>query len=288
MATLRDIKRRVESVDNISQITSAMQMVAASRMKKAQRSTQQFQPYARKIAQVVGELSIGVDRKAHKLLGLGNPKGKKLLVLITTDKGLCGALNSNLFREVKLWHKDLSDSQFITIGKKGVAFIRGVNYPLEADFSGESPVKKVSAVASLCISGFLSGKYSSVKIIFNRFINTFTQQPVEVQVLPILGIDQESDEESVKRKYSYSDFLLEPSVGEVLEALLPEYVENVIRDAMLSADASEFSARMMAMKNATDNAKDLSFDLTLEYNKIRQSEITMSIADMVTARIAIE
>lgn len=287
MATLRDIKKRTKSVQNIAQITNAMQMVAASKMRRAQEQTQHFLAYAQKILEITKELADTVDASAHKLLQEGNPAGKKLLVIIATDKGLCGALNSNMFRQITKWYANFSAKECITIGKKAVGFARGNNLNISADFSGAVPVKKIAAVNTYIVEGFLVGRYSEVEIIFNRFVNSFTQEPTRIQVLPIAYLEQdlESAEQENKKR---ADFLIEPSPDKVLDALLPEYIENQIRDAALSAEASEYSARMIAMKNATDNAKSLVDDLTLEYNKLRQMDITLSIADMVTARLAVE
>lgn len=285
MATLREIRRRVKSVKNISQITSAMQMVAASKMRRAQEKTQKFKPYALKIAQLTRELSLGVDSILHELLQEGNPEGKRLIILITTDKGLCGGLNSNLFRQLKRWYPDLRNLECITVGKKGRGFVRLNNLALVADFSGTPLVHIVSAVTTLVVENFLAGMYLVVEIIFNRFVTSFEQQPTRWPILPISEVKAGEEKEV---KVSLADFLIEPSAREVLEALIPEYLENQIRDAALSAEASEYSARMVAMKNATENAQNLVADLTLEFNKLRQNEITMSIADMVTARIAVE
>jgi F-type H+-transporting ATPase subunit gamma len=280
--TLKEIKNRAKSVKNISKITNAMQMVAASKMRKAQKRTEEYTPYGEKIAEITRELTSGVDKSDHKLLLTGNPAGKDLLILISTDKGLCGALNSNLFRQINKWYPELGEKECITVGKKGAGFIRLSKTGLSADFSGKPPTDSVSALGAYAVEGFLTGKYSSITLIFNRFISSFEQKPTRLKVLPIEKIEAEETENIS------SDFLIEPSTKAVLEALLPEYIENLIRDAALSAEASEFSARMIAMKNATENANNLESDLTLEYNKLRQMEVTSSIQDIVTARMAIE
>lgn len=288
MATIRGIKKRVKSVKNISQITNAMQMVAASKMKRAQDKTQQFQPYAEKIVEAVKELSSGVDHEQHALLAEGNPEGQHLIVVIATDKGLCGSLNSNLFRQINKWYQSEEKVVYITIGRKGRNFISHSKGELLADFSGEEPTKIMSAVNSLIIMGFLERKYSRVELVFNRFVNSFQQRPTRIKILPITSqkIDETLSEE--KENDHLRDFLIEPSLRSVLDALLPAFVENQIRDASYSAEASEHSARMIAMKNATDNAKGLVKDLTLEYNKLRQQEITLAIQDMVTARLSVK
>lgn len=286
MATLREIKRRTKSVKNISQITSAMQMVAASKMKKAQDKAIGFAPYARKISEAVSDLAMGVDSSLHNLLSHGNPQKGELILLISTNKGLCGGLNSGLFRAVKMWYQDLKKNEVITIGKKGQNFVRVSGSNLIADFSEGLPLDSIGAVSNYCVKGFLDGNYSKVAIVYNRFVNSITQKPTRLELLPIPKVLV--DESSKKEEDRLSDFLIEPDPVQVLDALLPEYIENIIRSATLSAQASEFSARMIAMKNATDNADELRQVLTLEYNKLRQSEITTSLQDMITARMAVE
>lgn len=296
VATLREIKRRVRSVKNISQITSAMQMVAASKMRAAQLQAQSFRPYAEKIAQVVRRLAQGVDTKLHALLRKGDSQGKKLLILISTDKGLCGGLNSSLFRQIHTWYPDTSKLECITVGKKGRGFIRNVRGNLVADFSGLRPFRVVSAVAELAIKGFLSGNFSEVELVYSRFISSFRQEPTRWKILPLSTLDEarystvsdQAETDTIHPKEQSVEFLIEPSAREVLDWLLPEYIENQILAAAYSAEASEFSARMIAMKSATDNAKVLVSDLTLEYNQLRQMEITMAIQDMVTARMGVE
>jgi len=286
MATLREIKRRAKSVKNISQITSAMQMVAASKMKKAQDKATKFMPYAQKIAEAVGDLSTGVDSNLLNLLSKGNADSNRdLIMLISTNKGLCGGLNSSLFRAMKQWYPDLKKHESITVGKKGQSFVRSGKSQLVADFSDGAPADNVTALSTYAVKGFLEGNYSKVVVVYNKFVNSFTQEPTKIDLLPIAPIKTEKVEDGFEE--FFADFLIEPSPLEVLNALLPEYIENIIRAAALSAEASEYSARMMAMKNATDNAEELQGDLTLEYNKMRQSEITTSLQDMVTARMTV-
>src|SRR3989344_330126 len=283
MATLREIKRRVKSVKNISQITSAMQMVAASKMKKAQQKATEFEPYAQRISEAVKELASGIDSNLHSLLSTGNQEASELILLISTNKGLCGGLNSSLFRAIKKWYPNLGRNDYVTVGKKGQSFVRSNKAKLVADFSDGSPIDNVSALARYGVEGFLKGEYSKIVVVYNKFINSFTQEPTCLELLPITSLGEVK--EKAENENKFADFLVEPNPVKVLEALLPEYIENIIRAATLSAEASEYSARMMAMKNATDNADELQVDLTLEYNKMRQSEITTSLQDMITARM---
>ena len=283
MATLREIKRRVKSVKNISQITSAMQMVAASKMKKAQQKATGFEPYAQRISEAVKELASGVDSDLHSLLSTGNPEARELVIIISTNKGLCGGCNSGLFRAVKKWYLILDKNESVTVGKKGQSFVRSNRAKLVADFSDGSPINSVSALAHYGVEGFLRGDYSKIVVVYNKFVNSFTQEPTRFELLPITSLGEIKERLADENKFA--DFLVEPNPVKVLDALLPEYVENIIRAATLSAEASEYSARMMAMKNATDNADELQVNLTLEYNKMRQSEITTSLQDMITARM---
>ena len=283
MATIRAIKKRIKSAKNISQITKAMQMVAAAKMKKAQDQAEQGKPYSEKIHEAVSELSHGVDHRLHRLLGTGNPDGHTLVVLIATNKGLCGGLNTTLFRNTLKWFTDNQKAEFITLGKKGQRYIVHSKWNLSADFSDEHHmINAVPAVTQLFTEGFLSGLYKDVYLVYNRFVNSLTQEPVLIQVLP-LAIPGAFEKEDTTKK-EWNEFIIEPSAKQVLEKLLPHYIETQIRSAILEAEASEHSARMVAMKNATDNAKDLIDDLTFGYNRLRQEKITSEIADIVTAR----
>ncbi len=291
MASIRVIKRRIRSAKNIAQITKAMEMVAASKMKKAQDAALLGKVYADKIYQATKELALRVDRRNHPLLSLGSTTGKKLVIVISTNKGLCGGLNSNLFRELQKVFGKESAIDFVSVGKKGQSFIVRTGKKLVADFSETVPFyQSVSAVSSLLVSGFLNGTYNEVFLVYSDFINALKQQPKIKQILPLQGIthDQIGDGASQENEeLNFSEFLIEPSESEVLDSLIPHYLENQVRSAIFEAEASEHSARMMAMKNATDAALDLMDSLTLAFNKIRQEKITFEIADMVTARMAV-
>jgi len=287
MANIRVIKRRIKSAKNISQMTKAMEMVAASKMKKAQEKALLGKPYAQKIYEVVVELASRTQIKHHPLLTSGNPSGKCLAVLISTNKGLCGSLNSNLFRKVSLWLNGKREVDFVTFGNKGSAFITRIKKDLIADFSTEVFIQSVPPVTKLIVDGFVSGIYREVSLFYNTFVNALRQEPTQRIILPLATMDFAKEEGEEKRE-SLFESVIEPSSEEVLELLLPHYLENQIRSAIYEAEASEHSARMIAMKNATDAASDLIDDLTLVFNKARQAQITYEIADMVTARIAVE
>jgi len=285
MANIKTVKRRIKSAQNISQITKAMEMVAAAKMKKAQDTALRGKPYADKINSAVNVLARKVDRRKHVLLGQGNQNGTKLVILISTNKGLCGGLNTNLFRFCFNLLKDVKNLEFVTIGKKGENFVIRWHKSLVADFSQNLPfTASVPAIIQMIVDGFGQFRFREVSVIFNSFISALKQQPLERRILPI-GI---ADVTTPQEEASFAEFLLEPNITEVLNSLLPHYLENQLRTAILEASASEHSARMIAMKNATDAAFDLISELTLVYNKARQEKITYEIADMVTARLLVK
>jgi F-type H+-transporting ATPase subunit gamma len=190
MANIKIIKRRIKSAQNISQITKAMEMVAASKMKKAQLSAILGKPYAEKIYEVVKELAKRTDKKYHQLLKTGNKNGKTLVILISTNKGLCGGLNTVLFRQVINWYKDVPNVEFVTLGKKSENFVVRSNNCLVADFSDIIPfTNSVGAVTKLFVDGFLEGIYKEIHIVFNTFISAMKQAPTRKILLPISTLD---------------------------------------------------------------------------------------------------
>lgn len=288
MASIKRIQTRIKSAKNISQITKAMQMVAASRMKKAQEAAEKAKPYQEKIVEAVQILSSKIDHSMHALLQQGNENGKTLVILISTNKGLAGGLNTTLFRKVTQWFPKMDAIDFITLGIKGEHFVVRMQGNLLADFSENEFTGSAQAVTELFIKNFLSGTHKEVYVIFNRFVNSISQEPVKRMILPITLSIPESDAFTQKADEFSQEFLIEPTASEVLKSLLPHYVEIQLRTAILEATASEHSARMIAMKNATDNANGLIDEFTLMYNRLRQEKITYEIADMVTARVSME
>lgn len=285
MANIRLIKGRIKSAKNIAQITKAMELVAAAKMKKAQMQATAGKLYAEKIYQMVMELGSRVQAQEHPLLKKPPLTARRqLVILISTNKGLCGGLNSGLFRFFNKSFMDNTRVDLVSVGKKGASFMSTVGVAVKADFSHLLPgVKVVPPLTELVIEEYLSGKYTEVNIVFNKFASAMKQIPSQKRLLPLT-----IESLPVAEKSLPVEFLLEPSAGEIFEQLLPHYVENQIRDAVLQAEASEHSARMVAMRSATDNAKGLMADLTLLYNKARQEKITYEITDMVTARLAVE
>lgn len=289
MASIRIIRRRIRSAQNIAQITKAMQMVAASKMKRAIVAAELGKLYAEKIYLATRELAQRTEEMAHPLLGTGNPNGKTLILLISTNKGLCGGLNTNLFRQLLLWFTDKDNVDYVTLGKKGEAFCVRSGRSLKADFSLIVPaLENVPAVTQLLVDGFLNGTYRDVYVVYSSFVSALKQAPVKRQILPLSALAEEAEKVETSAVLKFSEFVIEPSVEDVLSNLLPHYLENQLRAAILEAEASEHSARMIAMKNATDAALDFMGALTLVLNKARQEKITYEIADMVTARMAVQ
>ncbi len=285
MANIRLIKRRIKSAKNIAQITKAMELVSAAKMKKAQANALAGKLYAQKIFEMVTRLASRTDYRNHKLLMTPMPTGKRLLVLLSTNKGLCGGLNTSLFRFFMKTYTDNDKYDVVTIGKKGADFVTRLGHGVKADFSDTTPWERVvPALVSYLTEQFLTGAYDGVDLISNEFISVSKQVPKAKTVLP-LTISGETSNPDTESTY---EFLIEPNVEDVFNALLPHYVENQIRDAVLQSEAAEHSARMIAMHNATDNANSLRDELTLQYNKARQEKITYEITDMVTARLAVE
>jgi len=284
MANIRLIKRRIKSAKNIAQITKAMELVAASKMKKAQAQAQAGKLYAQKIYDMVMLLAAKVDITNHPLLV--QPKaitGKRLVVVMSSNKGLCGGLNTTLFRFFLREYGMHLSHDCVALGKKGALFLTQMGSTVTADFSNETPfTKTVPALTQLIISEFVAGHYDGVDLVYNEFLSALKQMPRKKTILPLTLEYAQGEDQKI------GEFLIEPTVAEVFDALLPHYVENQVRDAILQAEASEHSARMVAMRSATDNALSFMHDLTLLYNKARQEKITYEISDMVTARLAVE
>lgn len=289
MANIRLIKRRIKSAKNIAQITKAMELVAASRMRKAQQTALAGKAYAQKIYEMVLHLAPRVDAGHHPLLA--KPKaltGTRLVIVISTNKGLCGGLNTTLFRFMGKEYPDLTRERYVLLGKKAAFFLsRMAHEQLVADFSETVPfLGAVPALTSMVATEYTAGHVDGVDLVYNEFLSALKQNPRKKTILPLTieGVGELKTQDLGPRTY---DMLIEPDPESVFSSLLPHYLENQIRDAILQAEASEQSARMIAMRNATDNATGLVDDLTLMYNKARQEKITYEITDMVTARLAV-
>jgi F-type H+-transporting ATPase subunit gamma len=291
MASTRDIRRRIKSVKNTAQITRAMQMVAASKMRKAQQAAVAGRPYATLMNEVLAEVTYNAGDFSHPLMEKREVK-KRAIIVISTDKGLCGALNSNLLREAVKFPKETTI--YITAGRKAGQFVARTKRLLAAEFIyKDSPLfSEARAISKFARDLFIKGEVDQVDILFTNFISTLSQRPDSMPLLPIGEIKGvtagvHGEEQSEKLLRGATEYLFEPSPEHVLGELLPHYVNFQVFQILLEAKASEHSARMVAMKNATDNAKQLIKDLTLEYNKLRQANITKELLEIASAAMAL-
>ncbi len=293
MPSTRDIRRRIKSVKNTAQITKAMQLVAAAKMKKAQDQASNGRAYAEMMNKILVSLKSSAEEGIHPYFSEG--KGDKTLVLvIATDKGLCGALNTNLLKKVVTAQLE-GEVEFVTIGRKASQGLGRLRKTLIADFPIKDPAKfaETRTVGKFLQDKFLTGEYKKVLVAFNNFINTVTTIPSMEQILPVnpvtLGGKRNFDESSKDvNPVDVPDYTFEPNAATVFETVLPQYVNGTIYQMLLEARASEHSSRMVAMKNATDNAKQMLKDLSLEYNKLRQAAITNELLEITTAKMALE
>lgn len=288
MASLRDIRRRIKSVKNTAQITKAMQMVAASKMRKAQEAAMNGRPYAELLNRVLVSLRDRVDPSLHPLLEKREVKNE-LVILLSTDKGLCGGLNTNLFREAMNF--DPAATRFISVGRKGTQFLARTKRTMVADFAlkDHPSFLETKAISKFAIERFLTGDVDKVTVLYPRFVNTLVQTPTALPLLPITSLEEAGlvNPEEQPLPDPEGGVLFEPSAESILDAIVPYYVHYELYQMVLATRASEHSARMVAMKSATDNAKGLVKDLTLEYNKARQAAITTELLEIATAQLAI-
>ena len=292
MPSTRDIRRRIKSVKNTSQITKAMEKVAQAKMAKAQQAALAGRSYADLMNRVLAEVVTHAGDFDHPFME-SRGGDKRALILVTTDKGLCGALNTNLLRKVS--DEFVTDNtRVLSAGRKGAQHATRAGWDLAAEFSyGDPPtIGEARALAKMAVELFENGEVDHVDIAFTNFINTITQKPEVQTLLPITEIKGvsagvEGEETSTDLPGGTTEFLIEPSAEGVLGELLPHYLNFQVHQILLENRASEHSARMVAMKNATDNANELIKDLTLEYNKLRQAAITNELLEITTAQMAL-
>ena len=312
MAQIREIKKRIKSIQNTRKVTHAMELVAAAKMRKAQASALSGRPYSLTLNQIIEEVRQKTDETTHTLLKK-KLASKQLIILITSDRGLAGGLNINLFREI---HRQSGDqatrssgdiknqyltarkpdspkTQFITVGKKAVNFAAKSGAEIIASFASEekSPLDLARTLSKMATDMFINSQTNKVSILYPHFESTTNQSPKWVQILPIEFEAPLTSE--VKRDYTsevsgQTDLLFEPNARKILNNILPHFVQTQIYQVLLEAKAAEHSARMVAMKNATDAAGDLIDDLTLTYNQARQEAITKELSDIITAQKAFE
>ena len=292
MPSTRDIRRRIKSVKNTAQITKAMQMVAAAKMRKAQQAALVGRPYAELMNAILAEAAPRIAAFQHPLMEVREIK-KRAVILVSSDRGLCGGLNSNLFREAgKL---DKNTTVFITAGRKAAQFIARTKRSLAAEFTyKDAPAfAEARAVSKFAQDLFLKGEADSVDVLYTHFVSTLVQQPKLIPLLPVgkikaVTVGVNAPEQELQNAGPRTDtFEFEPDEKTVLGDLLPHCLNFQMQQIMFEAKASEQSARMVAMKNATDNAQQLIKDLTLEYNKLRQANITKELLEITTAQMAV-
>ena len=292
MPSTRDLRRRIKSIRNTSQITKAMQMVAAAKMRKAQQAAVAGRPYALLMNEVLAEVTANAGDFTHSLMETREVR-KRALILVSTDKGLCGPLNSNLLREAARFDK--ATTLYITAGRKASQFIARTKRQLAAEFTyKDAPLfSEARAISRFAQDLFIRGAVDAVDILFTNFISTLNQKPEVRSLLPVGEIRavqaelEEGASAGSKLLKGATEFLFEPGADQVLGSLLPHYLNFQVYQILLEAKASEQSARMVAMKNATDNAQQLIKDLTLEYNKVRQANITRELLEITTAQMAV-
>ena len=286
MASLRDIKRRIKSVRNTSQITKAMQMVASAKMRRAQELALKGRVYICALSRVFKHLRESIAEGSVQLMEK-RETGKHLVIVVSTDRGLCGGLNTNLFKEVLT--QCPAEADYLTIGGKLNPQFARVGRKLVATFAIGDTVEEaeMKAILDFIRKGFMDGTYNRVTVVYQKFINIMVQCPQVVDILPIkpeelLKLAEEAEGEE------HAEFLLEPSPTTLLKSILPLYFANLLTQMVLEGKASEQSARMVAMKSATENAKTLIGELTLKYNKARQAQITNELLEITTAMKAME
>ena len=288
MAGAKEIRSKIASIKNTQKITRAMEMVAASKMRKTQEAMRKSKPYASKIYDVVKHIARAASEYRHPFMTVREIKRVGLIV-VTSDRGLCGGLNANLLRETILqmrqWQGEGKALDLCVIGRKGQAFFKRVGGRVIAtvDHLGDTPgVNDLLGVVKVMLDAFYQGEIDALHIVYNEFVNTMTQKPTTLQLLPLPVADEES--EALGHHW---DYIYEPDAAELLDALLERYIESQAYQAVVENIACEQAAKMIAMKSATDNAGDLIKEFQLAYNKARQAAITQELAEIVSGADAL-
>lgn len=278
---IRSVKGKIKSFGNVKKITNAMQMVSAVKMKKAQQAATEAAPYQAFLERAITRMSGNLDRQHSPLLSIkARGTTKKLIILITSNKGLCGSFNFNVMRFLLQTNKN-ETLDFVTVGKKGSVMAASLRKNVLADFSSGAPLTAVSAVFDYVLAEYMKGSYAAVSVVYNRFISASRSETVEEVMLPFTMTANKEAKQS-------GEYILEPDPAVLIEALLKNFIEEKIRFAIMQSEAGEHSARMIAMKNATDNAGELIGSLTRLSNKLRQGKITNELLDMITAKESVE
>lgn len=286
MAVGKEIRTKIKSIKNTQKITRAMEKVATSKMRKAQLRMQSSRPYALKMRSVIGHLAHSHPEYKHPYMMQRDVK-KVGYVVVTTDRGLCGGLNSNLLRatvgDMRQWNQNSIKMEMCTIGRKGTSFFSrlGGNVVAQAQNLGDKPrIADLIGVVKVMLDAYNKGEIDRVTLVYNEFVNTMTQKPTFIQLLPIMP----EPEDTLKHHW---DYIYEPEAKDVLDALLMRYVESLVYQGVVENLACEYAARMVAMKAASDNAGSIIGDLQLSYNKARQAAITQEISEIVGGAAAV-
>jgi F-type H+-transporting ATPase subunit gamma len=287
MAGAKEIRTKIASIKSTQKITAAMQTVAASNMRKARERMTASRPYAQKMLQVISHLYYASPEYQHSFMAKERPRKKVGYIVISSDRGLCGGLNSNLFRklilEIKEQRKQGIEPVFCTVGGKALAFFKrfGGNVIAQATRLGDKPhIEDLIGTVKAMLNAYEAGEIDAIYVVFNRFVNTMTQTPTIRQLVPIIS-------EEVESQQHHWDYIYEPDARVVLDQLLQRYIESLVYQVVVENGASEQAARMMAMKSASDNAGNLIDELQLVYNKARQAAITQEIAEIVSGAAAV-
>jgi len=287
MAGAKEIRTKIASVKSTQKITSAMEMVAASKMRKAQDRMQATRPYAEKMRQVIGHVALANPEYKHPFMHAREVK-RIGFIIISSDRGLCGGLNSNLFRRLVREIRTLRDAgtevEYCTIGTKALGFFRRVGGKVvaQATHLGDAPhIDDLVGTVKVMLDAYMKGEVDEIRIAYNEFVNTMTQKPVVDQLVPLAAGE---DAEQLKHHW---DYIYEPGAKEVLDGLLTRYIESLVYQSVVENGACEQAARMVAMKSATDNAGSLIDELQLIYNKARQAAITQEISEIVGGAAAV-
>ena len=289
MASGKEIRTKIKSVQNTRKITKAMEMVAASKMRKAQERMKAARPYGEKVRRIAANLSKANSEYRHPFLAKIEPIKRAGLIVVTTDKGLCGGLNTNILRmalvRMKEWETSgVTDIRVSCIGSKGLGFMQrlGAKVVSKIIAIGDTPhIEQLIGPVKVMVDSFAAGELDAVFVAYTRFVNTMKQEPVIEQLLPLAGEQLESDQQ-----HSW-DYLYEPEAQTVIDELLVRYVDALVYQSVAENMASEQSARMVAMKAASDNAGSVIDELQLVYNKTRQAAITKEIAEIVGGAAAV-
>ncbi len=287
MAGAKEIRTKIASVKSTQKITSAMEMVAASKMRKAQDRMEATRPYAEKMRQVIGHVALANPEYKHPFMHAREVK-RVGYIIVSSDRGLCGGLNSNLFRRLLRDIQELDaagiEVEYCTIGTKALGFFRrvGGKVAAQATHLGDAPhIDDLVGTVKVMLDAYDNGEIDEIRIAYNEFVNTMTQRPTVAQLVPLA-----EGEDAAELKHHW-DYIYEPGAKEVLDGLLTRYVESLVYQAVVENSACEQSARMVAMKSATDNAGDVIKELQLIYNKARQAAITQEISEIVSGAAAV-